>query len=136
MSSSLNRVTLIGNLGADPETKHFENGQITNVRIATTERWKDKNTGEAKEHTEWHRVTFRGKVAEIASQYLSKGSRVYVEGKLHTRKWQDQEGNDRYSTEVVVGGFGGNMIMLGDKRTGGGQAGGGEQSDFDDDIPF
>jgi len=110
---SLNKVTLIGNLGADPEVRYFPDGSaLATVSIATSESWKDKNTGEPQERTEWHRVVFRGKLAEIVGQYLRKGSKIYVEGRLQTRKWQGQDGQDRYTTEVVVSGIGGNMIML------------------------
>lgn len=111
--ASLNKVELIGNLGADPDIKHLpDGGQIANLRLATSERWRDKTTGEPVERTEWHRVSLFGKLAEIAGQYLGKGSKVYVEGQLRTRKWQAQDGTDRYSTEVVLSGFGGRLIML------------------------
>lgn len=111
--ASLNRVTLIGNLGADPEMRFMPSGDsVASIRIATTDRYKDKQSGEYKEQTEWHRVTFFGKLATIANQYLRKGSSVYVEGRLRTRKWQDQGGNDRYSTEVI----GDLMQMLGGSR--------------------
>ena len=110
---SLNKVTLIGNLDADPDVRYFPDGNaVANVSLATSESWKDKSTGEPQERTEWHRVVFRGKLAEIVGQYLRKGSKIYVEGRLQTRKCQTQEGQDRYTTEVLVGGFGGNMIML------------------------
>ncbi|MBK1699760.1 single-stranded DNA-binding protein [Thiococcus pfennigii] len=110
--SGLNRVILIGNLGADPEVRYTQGGSaVANVRMATSERWRDRNTGEPQERTEWHRVVFFGKVAEIVQQYLRKGSKIYVEGKLQTRKWQDQSGQDRYSTEVVVD-MNGTMLML------------------------
>ena len=100
--ASVNKVILIGNLGADPETRYLPSGDaVTNIRIATTDTWKDKS-GEKQEHTEWHRVAFFGKLAEIAGEYLKKGSQVYVEGRLQTRKWQDKEGNDRYTTEIVA----------------------------------
>jgi single-strand DNA-binding protein len=100
--ASVNKVILIGNLGADPETRYLPNGDaVTNIRIATTEAWKDKS-GEKQEHTEWHRIAFFGKQAEIAGEYLKKGSPVYVEGRIRTRKWQDKDGQDRYSTEIVA----------------------------------
>ena len=106
----INKVILVGNLGADPETRYMPSGSaVTNVRIATTESWKDRNTGEQQERTEWHSVAFFGRLAEIAAEYLRKGSQVYVEGKLRTRKWQDREGKDRWSTEVVAN----EMQMLG-----------------------
>jgi len=114
--SGINKVILIGNLGAKPEVKYASNGNaIANLSIATSESWTDKNTGEKQEKTEWHRVSLFGKLAEIAGQYLDKGSKVYVEGKLQTRKWQDKEGKDRYTTEVVVSGFNGVLQML-DRR--------------------
>lgn len=160
--ASVNKVILIGNLGADPETRYAPSGDaICNVRLATTEAWKDKATSERREATEWHRVTFYGKLAEIASQYLRKGSQAYIEGSLRTKKWQDQSGQDRYTTEIR----GDVMKMLGRKDDGGGepsaprqpaeqrpqggqreqrapqpqrQSGGthGGFGDFDDDIPF
>lgn len=108
--SDLNQVQLIGRLGADPEVRYTASGAaIANLRLATSERWKDKQTGEPQERTEWHRVSFFGRQAEVCGEYLKKGSQVYVSGKLQTRKWQDNDGNDRYTTEVV----GNNMIMLG-----------------------
>ena len=121
----LNKVILIGNLGRDPEVRSFSNGgSVCNLRIATTEKWKDKNTGERREKTEWHSVAiFQEGLVKVAEQYLKKGSKVYIEGKLETRKWQDQSGNDRYSTEVVLQGFGGTLVMLDSK--GGGDSGGG-----------
>lgn len=117
----VNKVILVGTLGRDPEVKYAANGNaITNISIATSEQWTDKNTGQKQEKTEWHRVVFFGKVAEIAGQYLRKGSQVYIEGKLQTRKWQDQNtGQDRYSTEVVVDSFNGQMQMLGGRQGGG-----------------
>ena len=119
--SSLNKVELIGRLGGDPETRYMPNGNaITNITMATSETWKDKNTGQQQEKTEWHKVVLFGKVAEIAGQYLRKGSQVYIEGKLQTRKWQDQSGQDRYTTEVVVD-IGGKMLLLGGKSDGGGE---------------
>jgi len=110
----VNKVILVGNLGQDPEVRYTPGGAaITNISIATSESWKDKNTGQMQDKTEWHRVVFFGKLAEIAGEYLHKGSQVYVEGKLQTRKWQDKQGQDRYSTEVVVDSFTGVMQMLG-----------------------
>lgn len=110
----INKVILVGNLGQDPEVRYTPGGAaITNISIATSDSWKDKNTGQMQEKTEWHRITFFGKLAEIAGEYLRKGSQVYVEGKLQTRKWQDKQGQDRYSTDVVVDSFTGVMQMLG-----------------------
>ena len=167
MAGSVNKVILIGNLGADPEVKSFQNGgKIANLRIATSENWKDRNTGERKERTEWHSVVLNSEgLVGVAERYLRKGSKVYIEGQLRTRKWQDQSGNDRYSTEVSVGGIGGVLTMLdgapgggggqrgGDWNQGGGSSGGGSSyggsgggsssggassfsDDLDDDIPF
>ena len=111
--SGINKVILVGNVGGDPETRTLQNGNaVTNITLATSEKWKDKQTGQPQEKTEWHRVVLFGKVAEIAGQYLRKGSQVYIEGKLQTRKWQDQSGQDRYTTEVVVD-LGGSMQLLG-----------------------
>ncbi|MBK5963752.1 single-stranded DNA-binding protein [Thiocystis minor] len=163
--AGVNKVILIGNLGADPEVRYMPSGDaVANIRIATSESWKDRNTGEKQERTEWHNVVFFGKIAEIVKQYLHKGSKVYVEGKLRTRKWQGQDGQDRYTTEVVVD-INGTMQML-DSRQGGGSSvpfddapapqsrggshpqaaapapsgsappSGGHGGDFDDDIPF
>lgn len=131
MAGSVNKVILVGNLGADPEVRTFQNGgKVCNLRIATSENWKDKNTGERREKTEWHTVAiFQEGLVRVAEQYLRKGSKVYIEGALQTRKWQDQSGNDRYSTEVVLQGFGGTLVML-DGRSGGGGGGdygGGQQ---------
>ena len=152
--ASVNKVIIVGNLGADPETRYLPSGEaVTNIRVATTDRWKDKASGEMKEATEWHRISFFGRLAEVAGEYLKKGSQVYVEGTLRTRKWQDKEGQDRYSTEIRAD----SMQMLGSKR--GGSEGGGERSerpqrqaqqqrpaqqqkekpkfdDMEDDIPF
>ena len=115
--ASINKVILVGNLGADPETRYLPSGEaVTNIRVATTDRWKDKASGEMKEATEWHRIAFFGRLAEIAGEYLKKGSQVYVEGSLRTRKWQDKDGNDRYSTEIR----GDVMQMLG-SRAGAGE---------------
>ncbi len=133
MAGSINKVILVGNLGADPEIKHTQDGRpIANLRVATSESWRDKNTGERREKTEWHRVViFSEGLCRVAEQYLKKGSKVYLEGQLQTRKWQDQSGQDRYSTEVVLQGFGGTLVML-DSRQGGGMSdgagyGGGDQ---------
>ncbi len=129
MAGSLNKVMLIGNLGADPEVRSFQNGgKVCNLRIATSEQWKDKNTGERQERTEWHTVAiFSEGLINVAERFLRKGSKVYVEGQLQTRKWQDQQGNDRYSTEVVLRGFNGTLTMLDGPggNQGGGQGGGG-----------
>ena len=126
MAGSVNKVILIGNLGADPEVRTFQNGgKVCNLRIATSENWKDKNTGERREKTEWHTVAiFQEGLVRIAEQYLKKGSKVYIEGKLQTRKWQDQSGQDRYSTEVVLNGFDGTLTMLDGRSEGGGGGGG------------
>ncbi len=126
MAGSVNKVILIGNLGDDPEVKSFQNGgKVCNLRIATSETWKDRNTGERQERTEWHSVAiFSEGLAGVAERFLRKGSKVYVEGQLRTRKWQDQQGNDRYSTEVVLQGPGAVLTML-DGAPGGGQGGGG-----------
>ena len=144
MSGSVNKCIIIGNLGQDPEVKSFQNGgRICNLRIATSESWKDKATGEKKERTEWHTVVLQSDgLVGVAERYLKKGSKVYIEGSLRTRKWQDQSGNDRYSTEVVVG-MGGALTMLdgpnGGNSTGnsnqGGSSGGGFADDLDDEIP-
>lgn len=162
-SRGINKVILIGNLGADPETRYMPSGgAVTNVRLATSEQWKDKQTGQPQERTEWHRVVFFNRLGEIAGEYLRKGSKVYVEGTLRTRKWQGQDGQDRYTTEIVAG----EMQMLDSRGQGGGQfdqsaqydqgdsqapaprrQGGAQASsdapeqpadfgDFDDDIPF
>ncbi len=126
MAGSVNKVILIGNLGRDPEVRTFQNGgKVCNLRIATSERWRDRNTGENRERTEWHSVAiFSEPLARIAEQYLRKGSKVYLEGQLETRKWQDQSGQDRYSTEVVLRPYKGELTML-DGRDGGGSGGGG-----------
>lgn len=143
--SSLNQVQLIGNLGADPEIRSFANGgKVANLRIATSETWKDKQTGERKEKTEWHTVAIFGDgLAGVAERYLKKGSKVFVQGKLATRKWQDQSGNDRYSTEVVLQGPNAVLTMLDAAKVGNGSGGGGytpPADDLDDDlsdsIPF
>ena len=126
MAGSLNKVMLIGNLGADPEIRSFQNGgKVANLRIATSESWKDRNTGERQERTEWHSVAiFSEGLVDVVERYLKKGSKVYIEGQLQTRKWQDQQGNDRYSTEVVIRGFNGSLIMLDSQGGGGGGSGG------------
>lgn len=163
--ASVNKVIIVGNLGRDPETRYMPNGDaVTNIAVATTESWKDKNTGEKKELTEWHRITFYRKLAEIAGQYLKKGSQIYVEGRLQTRKWTDKEGVERYTTEIIADtmqmlgsrqGMGGGASMDDDygsapapRQQGGGGGGGGAArggaasrpapnfSDMDDDIPF
>ena len=149
MAGSVNKVIIVGNLGADPEVKSFQNGgKICNLRVATSENWKDKQTGEAKERTEWHSITLSSDgLVGVAERFLRKGSKVYVEGQLRTRKWQDQSGNDRYSTEIVVGGFDGKLVMLDGAKGGadtqanpaqsGADAGGwGGADDLDDDVPF
>ena len=158
MAGSVNKVILIGNLGADPEVRTFQNGgKVCNLRIATSESWKDKNTGERREKTEWHTVAiFSEGLVRVCEQYLRKGSKVYIEGALQTRKWQDQSGNDRYSTEVVLSGFNGTLVMLDGRSggSGGGYGGAGPTGDsfgggssggsgsgpaggeMDDEIPF
>ncbi len=139
MAGSVNKVIIVGNLGADPEVKSFQNGgRICNLRIATSEDWKDKNTGEKKERTEWHTVVLNSDgLVGVAERFLKKGSKVYIEGSLRTRKWQDASGNDRYSTEVSVAGFDGKLVMLDGARGGsgggndgwsGGSSGGGAPS--------
>ena len=143
--ASVNKVILLGNMGADPEIRYMPSGEaVANIRLATTESWKDKASGEKKEITEWHRVVFYRKLAEIVGQYLKKGSSVYVEGRIRTRKWQDKEGQDRYSTEIEAS----EMQMLGGKQDGGQQQPERPQQsaaprpastsfdDMDDDIPF
>lgn len=149
MAGSLNKVMLIGNLGQDPEVRSFQNGgKVCNLRIATSESWKDKQTGERKEQTEWHTVAiFNDGLIGVAENYLKKGSKVFIEGQLKTRKWQDQNGNDRYSTEVVLQGFGGTLTMLdgpggserGERKQSydsGSQGAGSNYDDLDDSIPF
>jgi len=129
MAGSVNKVILVGNLGADPEIRRTQDGRpIVNLRLATSETWRDKTTGERRERTEWHRVViFNENLAKVAEQYLKKGSKIYIEGQLQTRKWQDQQGQDRYSTEVVLQGFSSQLTML--DRVGGGGAGGDFGSD-------
>lgn len=132
MARGVNKVILVGNLGNDPETKYMPSGgAVTNISIATSTSWKDKQTGEQNEKTEWHRVVFFNRLAEIAGEYLRKGSQVYVEGRLQTRKWQDASGNDRYSTEVVAN----EMQMLGGRGGSGGGGGGGSRPPSDDFGP-
>ncbi|MGL4714894.1 MAG: single-stranded DNA-binding protein [Aeromonas sp.] len=157
-SRGINKVMLIGRLGQDPEVRYIPNGgAVSNITLATSESWQDKQTGEKKERTEWHRVVFMGKLAEVVGEYLKKGDQVYVEGKLQTRKWQDQSGQERYTTEVLVDSFSGVMQMLGGKPQGPSQGQPAQQQqrpapsaprqsasqqtypappDFDDDIPF
>jgi single-strand DNA-binding protein len=136
MAGSVNKVILIGNLGADPEVRRTQDGRpIVNLRLATSENWRDKATGERKEKTEWHRVViFNENLCRVAEQYLKKGSKVYIEGQLQTRKWQDQSGQDRYSTEVVLQNFRGELTLLdragGAGGAGGGDFGGGDDADF------
>ena len=124
MAGSVNKVILIGNLGADPEIKSFQNGgKIANIRIATSEQWKDRMTGERKERTEWHNVVINGEgLVGVVERFLKKGSKVYIEGSLRTRKWQDRDGNDRYTTEIVIAGMGGTLTMLDGAPGGGGGA--------------
>ncbi|QIU89433.1 single-stranded DNA-binding protein SSB1 [Yokenella regensburgei] len=162
-SKGVNKVILVGNLGQDPEVRYLPNGgAVCSITLATSESWRDKATGELKEQTEWHRVVLFGKLAEVAGEYLRKGSQVYIEGQLRTRKWTDQSGQEKYTTEIVVN-VGGTMQMLGGRQQGGAPAGGGQHQggnqfsgsaqsrpqqrsslapsneppmDFDDDIPF
>lgn len=128
MAGSVNKVIIVGNLGRDPEVRQFQNGgKVCNLRIATSETWKDRNTGERRERTEWHSVAvFSEGLVRVCEQYLRKGSKVYIEGKLQTRKWQDQSGQDRYSTEVVLQGFDATLVMLDGRSGGGGDYGGGQ----------
>jgi single-strand DNA-binding protein len=162
MARGINKVIIIGHLGADPETRAMPSGTtVANIRVATTESWKDRQSGDQQERTEWHNIALFGRTAEVAAEYLRKGSQVYIEGRLRTRKWQDKQGNDRYTTEIVAN----DMQMLGSGRSGGGgerggggpppsggfeprdqdfgepgggrsSGGGGPREDFDDDIPF
>lgn len=147
MAGSVNRVYLIGNLGRDPEVRRMQNGdRVANLRIATSESWRDKQTGERKEKTEWHSISIlNDRLSEVAEKYLRKGSKVYVEGSLQTRKWTDKEGNEKFSTEVVIGRFKGELTILDGKSDGDGDAGGYDaprgkpdpiRPDLDDDIPF
>ena len=148
MARGVNKVIIVGNLGNDPDTRYMPSGSaVTNLSVATNESWKDKQTGEQKDRTEWHKVAMFGRLAEIAAEYLRKGSQIYIEGRLRTRKWQDQNGNDRWTTEIIAD----EMQMLGG-RTGAGapamgepasaapppppQSGGASNAEFDDDIPF
>ncbi len=166
MAGSVNKVILIGNLGRDPEIRSFQNGgKVANLRIATSENWKDRNTGERRERTEWHSVAIMSEgLVNVVERFLKKGSKVYIEGQLETRKWQDQSGQERYTTEVVLRNFGGTLVMLDGRGEGGGGQGGGSyggggygggsggyddrgpsggggqpgggRADFDDEIPF
>lgn len=166
MAGSVNKVILVGNVGQDPEVRQFQNGgQVASFSLATSENWKDKNTGERREKTEWHRISiFNEGLVRVVQQYVKKGSKLYIEGQLETRKWQDQNGQDKYTTEVVLRGYGGNLTMLDSRNSegggrsmgydqsggggyGGGQRGGGGprqmegpaqdfSQDFDDEIPF
>ena len=126
MAGSVNKVILIGNLGQDPEIRSFQNGgKVANLRIATSEQWKDRNSGERRERTEWHRVAIMSEgLVNVVERYLKKGSKVYIEGQLETRKWQDQSGQDRYTTEIVLRGFNSTLQMLDGRGEGGGQSGG------------
>lgn len=142
MAGSVNKVILVGNLGADPEIRRLNSGDpVVNLRIATTESWRDRNTGERKDRTEWHNVViFNDNLAKVAEQYLKKGAKVYIEGQLQTRKWQDQSGQDRYTTEVVLQKFRGELQMLDSRGQGGeggqvGYSGGGRGSDFGQSGP-
>ena len=146
MAGSVNKTILLGSLGADPEVKSFQNGgRIANLRLATSESWKDKTTGEKKERTEWHSVTLNSDgLVSVAERFLRKGSKVYIEGQLRTRKWQDQSGNDRFTTEIVVGGFDGKLVMLDGAKGAGSDTGAqqqaqpqaGDYDDLDSDVPF
>jgi single-strand DNA-binding protein len=160
MAGSVNKVILVGNLGADPEIRNMQNGNpVCNLRIATSESWRDKSSGERRERTEWHRVViFNEGLCRIAEQYLKKGAKVYIEGQIQTRKWQDQQGQDRYSTEIVLQGFNSTLTMLDSRNSGGGGgdfggssgggyeqggggdfgggSGGGGNAPIDDEIPF
>ena len=133
MAGGVNKATILGRVGRDPEVRSFKNGgKVCNLSIATSESWKDRNSGERKEQTEWHRVAIFGPLADIAEKYVTKGSMLYVEGKIKTRKWQDQQGNDRYQTEIVLQGFDAKMeIIPTGQRSGGGQGGGGSRGGDD-----
>src|ERR671935_2114228 len=137
MAGSVNKVILVGNLGADPEIRRLNSGDpVVNIRIATSESWRDKNSGERKEKTEWHNVViFNDQLAKVAEQYLKKGAKVYIEGQLQTRKWQDQSGVEKYSTEVVLQGFNSNLTMLDGRGGGGGSFGSDDSSDFGSSGP-
>ena len=134
MAGSVNKVIIIGNLGRDPEVRSFQNGgKVVNLRIATSETWRDRTSGERKERTEWHSVAiFNEPLAKIAEQYLRKGSTVYIEGALETRKWQDQSGQDRYTTEIVLRPYNGNLTLLGGRGEGGGGGGMDDRGSYDD----
>jgi len=136
MAGSVNKVILVGNLGKDPESRSFQNGgKVVSFSVATSENWKDKSSGERKEKTEWHNVSiFSEGLARVAEQYLRKGSKVYLEGQLETRKWQDQSGNDRYSTDVVLRQFNSAMVLLDSRGEGGGGGGGGRSGGYDEDF--
>ena len=152
MARGVNKVILVGNLGKDPEVRYMPSGNaVANVTLATTDSWKDKQSGEKQERTEWHNVVFYSRLAEIVGEYLKKGSQVYVEGRLQTRKWQDKSGNDRYTTEIIasdmqmLGSGGGSAGFSGDRApaaqpaaqpAAAASSGGGSSADFDDDIPF
>lgn len=137
MAGSVNKVILVGNVGKDPEIRSTQDGRkIANLRIATSESWKDKSSGEKREKTEWHSVVIFGPVAEVAERYVKKGSKLYIEGALQTRKWQDKDGNERYSTEVVVQGFGCAMVMLDGKGGGSGDEGHGNDADAGRDHDY
>jgi single-strand DNA-binding protein len=149
MARGINKVIVVGNLGQDPDTRYMPSGSaVTNITVATNESWKDKQTGEQKDRTEWHKIAMFGRLAEIAAEYLRKGSQVYIEGKLRTRKWQDKDGNDRYTTEIIAdemqmlggrGGAGGSAPMHDDRPPQGAPSSPppqGSSDDFDDDIPF
>ena len=138
MAGSINKVILIGNLGADPEVRMSQDGKkIANMRLATTESWKDRSSGERRERTEWHRVVcFSDGLSGIIEQYVKKGSKIYVEGQLRTRKWQDQSGQDKYTTEIVLDGFNGVMTMLDGRSGGGGGGGGGDAPSYGGDDDY
>jgi single-strand DNA-binding protein len=146
MARGINKVIVVGNLGNDPDTRYMPSGgAVTNLSVATSEQWKDKQSGEQKERTEWHKIAMFGRLAEIAAEYLRKGSQVYIEGKLRTRKWQDRDGNDRYTTEIIAdemqmlggrGGGGGSAPMRDDRGPSSAPPPQSSPDDFDDDIPF
>ena len=158
MARGVNKVILIGNVGGDPEVRYLPNGNaVANVTLATSDSWKDKQTGQMQERTEWHRVVFFGRIAEVVGEYARKGSKLYIEGQLETRKWQDKDGQDRYTTEVVLRGFNSTLTMLDSRNEGGGRSSGNDfggyqgqagaprqmsgpqesfSQDLDDEIPF
>lgn len=146
MARGINKVIVVGNLGNDPDTRYMPSGgAVTNLSVATSEQWKDKQSGEQKERTEWHKIAMFGRLAEIAAEYLRKGSQVYIEGKLRTRKWQDRDGNDRYTTEIIAdemqmlggrGGGSGSAPMRDDRGPSSAPPPQSSPDDFDDDIPF